>query len=266
MKLHLRRWTPDDVERPRFTVLGVHGLGEHSGRYQHVAAAAAARGGEFIMFDLPGHGKSEGKRGHIEQFLDYLADVALLHQILYEDEGKLTVFVLGHSLGGLIAARYAQENPDHIKGLIISGAALKIAQPIPGWQAALGRFLSKIAPGLTMSNNIDPGLLSTDPATCEAYKADPLVHRRVSARLFTELVKELDRAHVQAQTMRLPVLIMHGADDTLTDPDGSRNFCDECGSQDKTLKLYEGCYHEIFNERIKETVLTETFDWVEQHL
>jgi len=266
VKLFQRRWMQPEGTKPKFTVLGIHGLGEHSGRYDHVGEYAVSRGGELFMFDLQGHGKSSGKWGHFDRFVEILGDTALFHQTIYEEEGKTVVFVLGHSLGGLIAARYAQENPEHIKGLILSGAALEIAQPIPGWQKSLGNFFSKYLPKFTMSNNIDPKLLSTDSSVGEKYKADPLVHRKVSARLYTELVSAMDEANSKASGMELPVLVMHGTEDALTAVHGSENFHANCGSSDKILKLYEGCYHEIFNEKTKEQVLKDTFDWIDAHL
>lgn len=262
LSIYWQAWLPE----PASTVLLIaHGLGEHSGRYAHVAKHFSGRGYAVFALDHRGHGQSAGKRGHVDRFTDYLADLDILrHRAADRCPGK-KIFLLGHSLGGLIAAHFALAHPNELSGLITSSAAYKVVIVANPVKLALGRFFSKYVPTLTMGNELDPNGVSRDPAVVKAYLEDPLVHDRVSARWFTEFVAAIEQVQAQAPTLKLPLLVMQSGDDRLVAPEGAKEFYDRVGSADKTLKLWPGFYHEMFNEPEQAEVLKFTAEWLDGH-
>jgi len=262
LSIYWQAWLPE----PAHTVLLLaHGLGEHSGRYAHVAKYFSDRGYAVFALDHRGHGQSAGKLGHVDRFTDYLADLDVLrHRAADRFPGK-KIFLLGHSLGGLIAARFALAHPTELSGLITSSAAYKVVINANPVKLALGRFFSKYVPTLTMGNELDPNGVSRDPAVVKAYIEDPLVHDRVSARWFTEFVAAVAEAQAQAPSLKMPVLIMQSGADTLVAPEGAKEFFDRVGSPDKTLKLWPGFFHEMFNEPEQAQVLDFTSGWLDAH-
>jgi alpha-beta hydrolase superfamily lysophospholipase len=260
LSIFWQAWLPE----PAHTVfLLAHGLGEHSGRYTHVADSFSGKGYAVFALDHRGHGKSAGKRGHVEKFADYIADLDLLRHRAAEQFSGKKIFLLGHSLGGLIAAHYALAHPDELSGLLTSSAAFKVKIEANPVKLALGRFFSKHLPGLTMGNELDPNYVSRDPAVVKAYLADPLVHDRVSARWFTEFVAAIAEVQARAPELRMPLLVMQSGDDKLVAPEGAREFFDKAGSADKTLKLWPGFFHEMFNEPEKAEVMNFTSEWLD---
>ncbi|MCZ7585643.1 MAG: lysophospholipase [Deltaproteobacteria bacterium] len=165
-------------------------------------------------------------------------------------------------MGGLIAVRYAQRFPESIDGLIPHGASFRLALEVPKVKAALGNLMSGLWPGLTLANEVDPKVLSHDPEAVKAYLADPLVHDRISTRLFTEIMANMAEANAHAGVIAMPLLVIHGGADRLTHPEGSRAFYDAAASHDKTLKMFDGLYHETFHELDKEKVLETLREWL----
>lgn len=247
------------ADKPKASVFIVHGLGEHLGRYGYVTNTL--KDYNLFLLDLRGHGKSGGKRGHVMRFDEYLDDVdALRNEMKTLVHGK--TFVLGHSMGGLIALRYALYRPQGLSGVVSSGPLLGVNVKVPKIKDLIGRLVANIAPGLSMSNEIDTAKLSHDKAVVDAYNNDPLVHAKVSARWYVELVKAMEDTHANAGKLTMPCLIMHGSADALTNPQSSRQFYENAGSKDKTYKLYEGYYHEIFNEVDKQKPLSDLLEWI----
>lgn len=248
-------------DHPAASVFIVHGLGEHSGRYGNVINALQDY--NLFLLDLRGHGKSAGKRGHVMRFDEYLDDVdALREKMKPFVRGKS--FLLGHSMGGLIALKYAIDRPGGLSGVVASGPLLGVNVKVPKIKAAIGGFLSNIAPGLSMNNEIDTAKLSHDRAVVDAYNNDPLVHPKVSARWFVEMTNAMQETNANAGKLQLPCLIMHGSDDALTNPHVSRQFYEHAGSKDKTYILYQGFYHEIFNEVEKQKPLADLLEWLKK--
>jgi len=219
-----------------------------------------------FALDHRGHGQSAGRRGHVSRFSDYLSDLDALRGRVSERIRDLPLFLLGHSMGGLIATRYAELYGQGLDGLILSSAALRIEVNEPAIKLALGRLFSKLLPGVTMSNGLDPNHVSRDPEAVRAYVNDPLVHDRVSARWFTEFTAAIEAAQEQAHQLSLPVLVMQSGADRLVAPAGSREFFDRLTVEDKTLKFWEGFFHEMFNEPEKAEVIAFTLDWIEKRL
>lgn len=253
-------WLPS--EAPAAVLMLAHGLGEHLGRYQQVAEFFVGQGYAVFALDHRGHGRSGGKRGHVERFADYLADLDLLRRRVGESFPGKKIFLLGHSLGGLIAAHYALAHQPELSGLITSSAAFKVKIEANAVKLALGGFFSRHWPSLTMSNELDPNHISRDPAVVKAYISDPLVHDRVSARWFTEFTAAIEQAQARAPELKLPLLVMQSAADQLVVPEGASEFYAKAGSRDKTLKLWPGLYHEMFNEPEKAEVMKFTSEWL----
>ncbi len=266
-RIQYRRLSPR--RQTCFTALLVHGLGEHAGRHGNFFRHFVPKGYEIYAPDLRGHGLSEGKRGHVESFDDYLSDLDYLRSMITASRPAkcgLTGgdIIVGHSMGGLIALKYALEHQDEFRAVVVTGPLLEIAVPVPAWKMAMGNMMSKLAPKLSMPNEIDPDLLSRNPGVGEAYVRDKLVHSMVSARWFTETVKTMEYVHENAGNFKLPLLIMHGSQDRLTNPNGSKKFYEACASPDKTLKIYDGAYHELTNEINKDEVLADMEGWLKE--
>ena len=267
LSLFYRVWRQEGVsEEPRATFAVVHGLGEHSGRYQNLANYFVPRGYAVYAFDLRGHGQSEGRRGHVNRFGDYFTDVRTFLDFVRSAASDRPVFLVGHSLGGLIVLGYALHHPEGLRGVISSGAALKLTMTVPGWKLAVGRWASRLLPTLAQPNGLDPSLLSHDSSVVEAYQTDPLVHDRVTARWSTEFFAAQAATLESAPNLSLPCLILHGGDDQICAPDGSRLFFERAGAADKHHIEYPGLYHEIFNEPEKEQVFADIEAWVQPRL
>lgn len=267
LRLHCRRLIP--AGETCHTVMLVHGLGEHAGRYGNLYNHLLPLGYEIYAPDLRGHGLSEGKRGHVNRFTEFIDDLEALRKKIDDErprECNLEAgnIMIGHSMGGLIALKYALEHQDKLRAVIVSGPALHIAADVPAWKTSLGKILSGIVPKFSMPNEVDPGLLSHDPQVAPQYEKDPLVHNMVSTRWYTEFVGTMDEVHSRAGEMEIPILIMHGGDDRLTGTEGSKRFYDNCGSPDKTLKIYEGMYHEIYNETDHRQVMADLEKWLKE--
>lgn len=261
-----QRWM---VENPRGAVLIIHGLGEHSGRYGHLLDAMTDTQACFFALDHQGHGRSGGKRGHIDDFADYVADIRqFIDQVIKKEAPGLPLICLGHSMGGLIAAYFALSHQPGLTALILSAPAFIPGVKVPAVQAAAAKIFSRILPRLTQSNKLNADDLSHDPETIRDYLADPLVHDRVSTRWFVSLLATADQCLARAGELTLPLLVFHGTEDKMVSAEGSRIFFDRARSVDKTLKLFGGLYHETMNEtpQDREVVLRTVADWIRQRL
>ena len=223
-------------------VVLVHGLGEHSGRYERLIKELNDAGFAVYTFDWPGHGKSQGKRGHtsVEEAME------IIDSIIAELSEK--PFLFGHSLGGLTVIRYAETRPDKIRGVVASSPALAKSPETPGFMVALAKFLGKIAPGIVFSNGINPKLLSRNPEAVKRYIEDPLVHDRISAKLGRSIFVNMELAHREADRIKVSVLLLVGTGDVITPPEGARKLFKRLKVEDKMLREFEGAYHEIFED------------------
>lgn len=264
VELYWRSWTPTD-RPPRALVVLVHGMGEHCGRYDHVADALLARGFGVAAHDHRGHGRSGGRRAYIDRMANLVADIGIAVDCARAAVPGVPVVMVGHSMGGLSAALWALDNQDRLDGLVLSGplAAMDEANAVT---KAIARGLSAAVPTLGMVA-VDSSALSHDPTVGEDYAADPLVHSgKLPARTAAELMRAVDELQDRAQQLRLPVLIMHGEQDALAPPEGSRRLYEHASSVDKDRIVYEGMYHEIFNEVDRARVLGELTDWIDAHI
>lgn len=250
------------VERPRAMVVVAHGVNEHLGRYGEMVEALTGAGFSVVGHDHRGHGRSEGRRGHVDDFADYARDlVALVDRERAADPG-VPVVLLGHSMGGLIAAEAALLGQDRLAALVLCSPALAIGGRLPAWQRRILLLLGRFAGGLPTPPGT-PGVLSRDPAVEEAFAQDPLnTHERTRLRLARQISLGGEAVRARAGELRLPLLVLHGEADTLTDPSGSAELAARAGSADKELKTWPDNRHELFNDLDKGEVTAYLLAWL----
>ncbi|MFM0736679.1 lysophospholipase [Paraburkholderia xenovorans] len=263
VELPLYRWPANAPTRA--TVALVHGLAEHAGRYAALAARLNAAGIELVAIDLRGHGEAPGKRAYVERFDDYLQDTQALLDAAAQSCAPL--FLMGHSMGGAVAALYAIERLDatgrRLSGLILSSPALAPGRDVPRWMLTLSQVISRLWPTFP-AMKIDAALLSRVESVVNANRRDPLVHHgSVPARTGAEILLAMARIERGRTGLRVPLLVYHGTADKLTEPDGSRSFGAHAGSPDKTLTLYEDSYHETMNDLDRDKVIGELIAWID---
>lgn len=265
-KLYLQAWEPETGRKA--AILIIHGLGEHSGRYAHLATKMNENGYAVYTFDGRGHGKSSLPKptAYIKNMEDYLKDVDALFHKMKTYVGDLPCFLYGHSMGGGIVTHYALAYRPDVAGILLSGAALLPGEDISPLLIKLSSFLSRVTPKLP-TLKIDSTHLSHDPEVMVKYNADPLIYSKgIPARTGAELLKMTRFIGLHVHEFNLPVLIMHGTEDYLTNLEGSKMLYQKANSKDKTLQLYEGFYHEIINEVEKEQVMADMIDWMDERV
>jgi acylglycerol lipase len=251
---------------PRAVIALAHGINDHSGRYRHVIEALVNRDFAVYVIDHRGHGRSNGPRSQIGRFDDFVDDFELLTaQAASEQEGN-PFYVLGHSMGGLIATRYALRHQAEMAGLILSSPAILIDENTSPIMRNILLGLAKIGPNLALLPE-RAGLLSRDPEVERRKKADPLAGNvKISLGTAKALLVASEETRKQVSQLSLPLLVMHGEDDTLTFPSGSRMLVEQAVSEDKTLKIWPGLRHEIFNEPEGPEVIEYMIEWLEMRV
>lgn len=263
--LYTQAWLPKNA--PKAIVIVQHGFCEHSGRYSHVAEHFVNKGYAVYALDLRGHGQSQGKRIYIDVFERHIEDFTRFVYWVQHHNPNTPVFVLAHSMGGTIATLWATQNPPDISGLILSGAALQIIAKVPKILIALSDIISKYLPHLPTVRFNNPDALSRDPTITAQRTKDPLIyHGRIPARSGSELLKGAQQAHQNLEKITLPLLILHGTNDSIISPQGSQEIQDRAESQDKTLIFYEDFRHEILNEPERGRVLNDIENWIQERL
>lgn len=263
LTLFTQRWLPPE---PKAVVVLSHGYAEHSGRYAHVAEYLVQCDYAVYALDHRGHGHSEGERANVSVFREYSNDLKDYLEKIRQQHPTLRRFLLGHSVGGLIALQTVLEHAEKVDGLVLSGPYLRDATGAPGYLIALSKGLSVLFPRLR-TRALNTNHLSRDPAVVQAYRHDPLVyHGKVKMRMGAEMIAAGPYVLEHAESIDLPVLLMHGGDDKVAEPEGSRQLYACIGANDRTLKLYEGLYHEILNEPEKQRVLKDIVQWLDARL
>jgi alpha-beta hydrolase superfamily lysophospholipase len=256
-----QEWLPGGP--PQAVVCLLHGLGEHSGRYKHVAEVLTDAGFAFKTFDLRGHGRSPGQRGHVRSYDVFMEDIqCLVDETAQRLPGK-PIFLYGQSLGGNLALNYALRRQRQLAGVIVTAPWLRLAFEPPKARVLLARAMSGIWPAFSNVCGSVTTALCRDPAVVERYEADPLTHDLISAGLFVETSRAGSWALDHAAELRLPALIMHGSADQLTSAEASRQFAERAGRH-CALKIWDGAYHELHNEPEKEAVLGHLLVWLER--
>lgn len=252
------------VENPKANILIIHGLHEHCLRYAHVAEALNKIDLNVYTFDLRGHGQSEGLKVNIKNMNEYREDVESVYRIIPK---QLPIFILGHSMGGLITTDFLLSNEKTaIKGVILSGAALEIGDDISPILQKIISFLGKIAPNLS-TVKVDPKLISRDSEEVDKYIKDPLNYTGgTKAALGSAVINKIKEIKTSFNAFNYPVLIMHGGADKITNIKGSKELFEKAHSIDKIFKEWEGAHHEIFNETNKTDVIKVMCDWIENRI
>ena len=258
--LYRQAWLPDAA--PKAILLVVHGIAEHSGRYTNLVNYFVPKGYAVYSFDLRGHGKSDGKRSYIERFSYYIDDLQTFFNLVRTENPNTKTFMVGHSMGSTIAIDYALQYPGELQGLINSGTTLKLGSSISKASILTAKILSVILPKMGVSA-LDPGGISRDPAVVAAYVNDSLNYTgKLSARFGVELLKTMQMLRSRLSEISLPLLIMQGSQDRISDPSSSKLLFDGVSSKDKTMKIYEGFYHEIFNDPERQQVFSDIEAWL----
>jgi len=262
LKIATRSWQP--AARPKAVIVLIHGFNAHSGYMEWAGEQFAASGLAAYALDLRGRGKSEGERFYVENFSDYLADVHTLVSRARSENPGLPIYVLGHSAGGVIASSYVYEHQDEIAGLVCESFAFDVGLPHLVQLALQG--VSHLAPHLHVFslNNAD---FSRDPKAVARMNNDPLIAKESQpAETASEMLKAAERLKSNMPKFTVPVLIIHGTADKATRPAGSQYFHDHAGSSDKTLRLYEGHFHDLLNDVGREQVMADVMAWLEARL
>ncbi len=260
-RLFYQNW---QAQHPRGVVVIAHGIGEHGGRFRNLIDCMQDDGITFYALDHRGHGRSQGKKGHINSFGDYTADLQTFIQLVREETPGLPLILLGHSMGGTIACQYAMDYPATIDALILSSAGLIQAVKVPIWKKTLAALLANLIPELSMPTGLASSALSHDQQVVDDYVNDPLVHDLVSARWYMEFSRAGAECLQRAGELTMPLLIIHGSADAIVDPQGSRQVTEKASSRDKQLFIFDGLYHETMNELSpdREKVLETVRSWV----
>jgi alpha-beta hydrolase superfamily lysophospholipase len=260
--LHWRAWPR---ESPKLAVAIAHGLGDHSGRYERLAEALNRRNFSCYAVDLRGAGQSPGRRGHVSRWQQWVDDYAAFWELVGEEASGLEVVPLGHSLGGIVVASAMVRGAIAPQRFVLCNPAFRPALTAPAWKRKLGRAASGVWPALSMSNEVDPALLSRDAAEVAAYREDPLVHDRISSRMFTEWMAASEEALERAGEITAPLFLVLSDGDRIVDPGGGREFAERVGGG-RTVRGYRGRYHEPFNDLGSEEVFADLAVWLDQSL
>ncbi len=264
LKIYTQAWLPDG--NLRGVVIVVHGLGEHSGRYAHVAAAFNAAGFALYGLDHHGHGRSEGERAYFDIFDHAVRDLEQYAESVKAAHPGTPLFVYCHSLGTMIGLSYALRAGADLRGMIVSGTPLDLeahTAKLLVWAASL---LNSIAPK-TQISSLPPKFLSTDAAAVKAYEQDPLNdHQNPRARMGYHVLHVSRDIRARMSNLKMPMFIVHGGSDALCPPSGSQILHGGVSAMDKTLKIYPGLYHEIHNETIQNMVIADLVNWLTAHV
>jgi len=247
-------------------LLFVHGMAEHSGRYQEVAERFASLGYCCHALDLRGLGRSEGPRGHADSFWDLIDDTALLADTIRSGDASHPLFLVGHSMGGLIVLAAGLKYPALFNGIIASSPALVVKMPLPGWKKALAGVSAKLMPRLAVDNGIRGKLALRDPAEIKSYDEDPLLYTKVTAGFYASFSQVMAETLANADRFSLPLLVIQAGDDQILNPEGARKFAENAGVDDKKFIMYDGLYHALFSEPEKTQVFEDMAAWVKTHI
>lgn len=256
-------WLPEQTPKAIYCI--IHGQSDHSSRFTHMAEHMAKNGFAVYAADLIGHGRSGGKRGHMLHFSEYLETVDALIDLAKADHPQLPVFVYGQSMGGNVVINHALRGSDKVKAYIASSPWVRLAFEPPAWKVGLGKLMKSIYPALSQPTGLDTKYLSHDKQIVSAYEKDPLVHGKITASAFFETLQAGLHIPAQADKLHHRMLIMHGSEDNLTSPTASKEFAD-LRPDLITYKRFDGYYHELHNEDIKEQVYEQIIQFIQKNM
>jgi alpha-beta hydrolase superfamily lysophospholipase len=264
ISLYSQYWLPENP--PRAVVALVHGIGEHSGRYMNVVDHIVSNQFGVFGYDLRGHGNSPGQRGHIDSWVEYRIDLLNFFKMIRAQQLGCPIFLMGHSMGALIALDFILSENEEIAGAIICGAPIDPVGLDKPYLVALARVLSRIYPRFSIDLGLDQDALSRIPSIVRSYNEDPRVHGKVSARWGTESLSVVESVKMQAEYINIPILMIHGEADRINSAEGARKFFDQIRFHDKEFICYPACYHELHNDLDYEKMLSDLLDWIIRHI
>ncbi len=264
---YVQGWEPD-TGKPKALIALIHGLGEHTGRYTHVAQVLTEAGYALVGFDLRGHGKSDGARGHSPSLDTYMQDIRQFFELLQQRYPHIPCFLYGHSLGGLLALTYAIQYGKGLKGVVVTSSALRSPLQKQKAKVAMARILGSLMPTVTLPSGLEAAAISRDPEVVQKYINDPLVHSSTSLGFGKAGLNAVDLCFARAKEFPAPLLMMHGTGDRIAYSSGSEEFAQLVGivDGDVTLKLWKDMYHELHNEPEKAEVFKFMIEWLDRHL
>ena len=255
----------NDVSQPIAVIMLTHGMGEHGLRYNHMAEYFASKEIGIIAFDIRGHGLSEGKRGHTPSYEHLMLDLNSVYVKIKETYPSVPLFLFGHSMGGNLILNFLIRKKSEVAGAIVTGAYLRLGFEPPKWKIVLAKLSSSIFPKLTQPTGLELEALSRDKSVIYKYEDDPLVHDKITSSFFVNVHFAGRYAIENAGGIECPLLIMHGASDRLTSPDGTREFY-ENSKENVSLKIWDGLYHELHNEPEKDEIFEFEINWIQKIL
>jgi acylglycerol lipase len=262
--IYYQYWLPEG--EPKAILLVAHGIAEHSGRYMNVVNHFVPAGYAVYGVDHIGHGKSDGKRVCVDRFQDYTKTLKIYFDMIRGWQPIKPIFLVGHSMGGLICSAYFMDHQDELTGAVLCAPGIKVPDNISNAVIFAGKILSVVMPKAGIIQ-LDAEGICRDPAVVDAYLNDPLVYTgKITARLSAEMLKTIQHVTGSAIKVRLPIMIVQGGSDKLVDPSGAQLLYDSVSSEDKKIKIYDGLYHEVFNEPEHGQVLDDVKVWLDSHL
>ena len=257
-------WHTAKAQSPAAHVAVVHGYAEHLGRHAEVTRALADAGYTVHLLDCRGHGQSGGKRAHADNFDQYLSDLELFLARVKEQARGLPVFLVGHSHGGLIAARYLLDKPEAVRGVVLSSPYFRLKLEVPALKILAGKLMARIFPSLPMRNDLKAEQLTRDVAIQNATKADPLYQQIATPGWFTASNGAQETVLRRATEFVTPFLMLFGGADPIADPAAGREFFEAATSKDKQHKQYDGLLHELFHEPERDLVFKDVIGWLDE--
>lgn len=258
-------WKPTGT--PKAVICMIHGFADHMNRFAHVADYLTAKGYVYTGFDLRGHGKSEGKRGHTPDYDTLMKDIFTFVTMIKEKYKGRPLFLYGHSMGGNLVLNYVlRYHPDYFKGIIVTSPWLQLSFEPSAIKVGIGRLIGKVFPAFTEKSEVDAQGLSHDPEVGKAYKADPLVHNDITISMFTGITNAGEAALIAAHRFHLPLLLMHGTNDPITSHRATKKFAVQVKNTLIKFVEWKDMKHELHNEICKQEIFETISTWVEEQL
>ena len=255
----------NDVSEPKAVIMLTHGMGEHGLRYNHMAEFYASKGIGIIAFDIRGHGVSEGKRGHTPSYEHLMQDLDRVFAKIKEAYPSVPLFLFGHSMGGNLILNFIIRRKPQVAGAIVTGPYLRLGFEPPKWKIVLAKLSSNLFPKLTQPTGLELEALSRDKSVIYKYEDDPLIHDKITSSFFVNVHFAGRYAIDNAGSVECPLLIMHGASDRLTSPEGTKEFYTN-SNENVSIKIWDGLYHELHNEPEKEEIFEFEINWIQKTL
>ena len=266
VRLFCQHWRPTHTAPPKAILVFIHGMAEHSERYQHPVAYFSERGFESYAMDLRGHGNSDGRHSYANSLEELLHDIRIFLEKIKVEHPKTALFLIGHSFGGQLVLNYGVWHPNGLKGIIASSPNIRLRMHLPLLKRLAAPIISKLVPRLSFGNELNPSMVCRDPQVIRAYEEDPKIRKRITARL-ADIVLENQLTLVDlAARFHVPAFLMHAGDDKICCPSGTEEFFKRIPIKEKAFKVYEGFYHELFNEVGRDQVFADMEKWIEKRL